>query len=293
LLFLPLMLIFGIMAKIKISSVHTLKIASPVWVDIEHVTERELTDIRSQLIRQIETSEQIADAVASAFVYAIELCPMANPSDIWQQVIYRGLLAKGFTDQQWKRISGFALERAFTTIYAPRLTPYNLRMRGLSGREAHDLFVGLDLTGQIKRDKLDRIVEVCRGDNCRLVSGLHIKASLAERIQDDVPASLALMRKGILSVMLTMDSKSFPPPHGNGINYGELGGRNWSDDKSRIKRQYVENDGQFDALISYNLRTPPSKENTPSGKKIYTISLTEEQPDVLVRMLKEKADTIS
>jgi hypothetical protein len=90
------------------------------------------------------------------------------------------------------------------------------------------------------------------------------------------------MEKGLLSLMLTMDVKSYPPPHGGSVNYGELGGRSAGVDKSRIKRTYVEDDGQFDALFSFNLRTPPSRGQTRSGKRIWTLSLTEPQPDDLV-----------
>ncbi len=107
----------------------------------------------------------------------------------------------------------------------------------------------------------------------------------AERIQDDVPASIAFMQRGLLSVALTMDAKSYPPPHGNCINYGELGGRSLSIEKERQKRAYVEVTGQFDGLFSFNLRTPKSPETTPSGKRIYEMSLYEEQPDQLTRFL--------
>lgn len=282
------------MVKIEVSSVHAHRSGESVWVELENVELRDLKEMKSVLAKRIKSERQVADAVANSFVHAVGLCPKANPSDIWQHVIYRELLRIGYSDQQWKRISGFALERALTTIYSPHLAQYGLRMRAVGGSEAKNLMAALELTGKVKNDKLDRIVEVSIEPDWKLIAGIHVKASLAERIQDDVPASLALMSKGVLSIMLTMDSKSFPPPHGNGINYGELGGRNWGDDieKDRIKRQYVEVDGQFDALISYNLRTPPSAENTPSGKKIYTISFAEPQPDILVKLLKERGDAL-
>jgi hypothetical protein len=79
-----------------------------------------------------------------------------------------------------------------------------------------------------------------------------------------------------------MDVKSFPPPHGDGVNHGELGGRNFDVEKARPKRAYIEEAGQFDALFSFNLRTPPSPATTSSGKRIYTLSLTESHPDELV-----------
>lgn len=258
------------------------------WVEIEQVSSQEVKEISKFLQDALKSAKAVSDAFAAAFVYATSLCPKGNPSDIWQHLIYRRVLDLGYSDQQWKRISGFALERALSIIYKPRLEPYGLKIRPLPKKEAFSIFSKLGFKGEIKADKVDGIIERKSNDIFTLFAGLHVKASLAERIQDDVPASLALMSKGILSIVLTMDSKSYPPPHGNGINYGELGGRSWTGleaDKSRIKRQYVEEDGQFDALFSYNLRTPPSPEKTPSGKRIFTLGLHDDQPDIFVQFL--------
>lgn len=53
----------------------------------------------------------MSDAVAQTFVHLVKSCPKANPSDLWQHVIYRHLLEKGWNDARWKRVSGFALEQ--------------------------------------------------------------------------------------------------------------------------------------------------------------------------------------
>jgi len=98
------------------------------------------------------------------------------------------------------------------------------------------------------------------------------------------------MDNGLSSIALTMDSKSYPPPHGECINYGELGGRSLGVEKERLKRGYVENAGQFSALFSFNLRTPPSPAATPSGRRIFVMSFAERQPDQLVRFLKTSWD---
>ena len=125
-------------------------------------------------------------------------------------------------------------------------------------------------------------------DEWRVFGAAHVKASIAERIQDDVPASRAFMDSGFVSIALTMDAKSYPPPHGDCVNYGELGGRSVGVDKERLKRNYIEQDGQFDGLFSFNLRTPSSPPDTPSGKRIYAMSLNEKQPDRLVGFLVDK-----
>ena len=72
------------------------------------------------------------------------------------------------------------------------------------------------------------------------------------------------------------------------MNYGELGGRSVGVAKERLKRSYVEDQGQFDGLFSFNLRTPPSPPETPSRKRIYAMSLSERQPDKLVRFLVDR-----
>ncbi len=159
-------------------------------------------------------------------------------------------------------------------------------MRILSAVEANTLLLELGIT-EAKASKVDLFLEGLREDTWRVFGAAHVKSSIAERIQDDVPASLAFMDRGLLSIALTMDAKSFPPPHGNCVNYGELGGRSLGVEKERLKRNYIEVAGQFDGLFSFNLRTPPSPPLTSSGKRIYAMSLHEGQPDQLVRFLME------
>lgn len=260
------------------------------WVVISGITDREVVTVREQLDGLLQQNNQVSTAVASAFVYATMLCPKANPSDLWHHVIYRHLLtAHGWSDQRWKRIAGFALERALVEIYEPRLLP-RIRMKALSDREANERLHRLGIH-EIRASKLDLFLEGYDGVEWITFGAAHVKTSIAERIQDDVPASQALMRKGLLSVVLTMDVKSFPPPHGDCINYGELGGRSQDIQKERLKRNYIEVAGQFDALFSFNLRTPPSPLRTASGKRIYTLSLNDEQPDEFVRFLITNWDT--
>jgi len=279
---------FPDMARIEVKSVQP-KVAS-VWVEIENITGGEIQRIYKTLDTLIDTEEQVSDAVAKALVFAAELAPKANPSDLWHHVIYRHLLDLGYNDARWKRISGFALERAFVNIYEPRLERHDLTLRIVKGPEATKALaqIGLD----VRATKVDLFAEDTDGITSTVVGAVHVKSSLAERIQDDVPASLAFMEHGLVSIVLTMDVKSFPPPHGDGVNYGELGGRSFEIDKARQKRDYVEKHGQFDGMFSYNLRTPSSRGKTPSGKRIYTLPLMEQQPDQLVRFLIERRDAI-
>lgn len=256
------------------------------WIEVENVTDQQVAEARARLDELLAGDGQISDAVATAYVELTTNAPKANPSDLWQHVIYRHLLEIGWSDQRWKRVSGFALERVFVNLYQPRLLPSRIRMHILSKNEANALIEKLGIK-DVQASKVDLFLEGQRGTEWLVFGAAHVKSSIAERIQDDVPASLAFMEKGLLSIALTMDMKSYPPPHGNCINYGELGGRSMEADKDkvRVKRNYIEVTGQFDAMFSYNLRTPPSPSQTQSGKRIFTLSLNDQQPDALVQIL--------
>ena len=258
------------------------------WVEIENVSDEQVAQARARLDELLTGDGQISDAVADAYVELTTNAPKANPSDLWQHVIYRHLLEIGWSDQRWKRVSGFALERVFVKLYQPRLLPSQIRMHILSKNEANELIGKLGIR-DIQASKVDLFIEGQVGTDWLVFGAAHVKSSIAERIQDDVPASLAFMEKGLISIAITMDMKSYPPPHGNCVNYGELGGRSMEDDKDkvRVKRNYIEVTGQFDAMFSYNLRTPPSPPQTQSGKRIFTLSLHDEQPDALVQMLSD------
>ena len=156
-----------------------------VWVEVEGVTDDEVTTIRNVLDRLLESDVQVSTAVAQALVAASRICQRANPSDLWQHVIYRHLLNMGWNDNRWKRVSGFALERALVAIYEPRLAPYGLRMQMLPAHEANRFLATLD--ADIKATKVDLFLERETADGWRIFGAAHVKASIAERIQDDVP----------------------------------------------------------------------------------------------------------
>jgi len=256
------------------------------WVKVEGITDAQVITARAKLDRLLKVEEQISTAVALAFVAVATMCPDANPSDLWQHVIYRHLLKKGWNDNKWKRVSGFALERALVALYEPRLAAHGLRIRILDAGEANAFLSTLGT--DVQSTKVDLFLEGEINDAWRIFGAVHVKSSIAERIQDDVPASRFFMENGLTSIMLTMDSKSYPPPHGDCINYGELGGRSLAIEKERLKRGYIENAGQFDGLFSFNLRTPPSPPKTLSDKRIYAMSFSEKQPDKLVQFIIER-----
>ena len=91
-----------------------------VWIKIEGITDKDYNKARLAFKCLINSEKQISDAVSKFFQLLVKTFPSANPSDLWQHVVYRQFLHFGNREQQWKRISGYALERVFTETYCPR-----------------------------------------------------------------------------------------------------------------------------------------------------------------------------
>lgn len=271
------------MVRIK---VYSYKRDKNVIVDVENVSDKNYELIRTNFILLLKEQKPY-ESISEAFVYGIELCPQANPSDIWQHIIYRTYIEQGNNEQSWKRASGQGFEVAFAKIYNPRFAVYGIRLVVLSKSTAIKALKEMRLFGKIEPSKMDIAIEGncdLQGNEWRIFGVIHGKTSLAERIKDDAPASRIIMEHGFVSVAATLDSKSFPPPHGDGINHGELGGRTIAAGikENQPKRNYFEKDGDFTNGYSYNLRTPSSPEITLSGSRIKTLSFSENQPDGFV-----------
>jgi hypothetical protein len=281
-----------IMAQVTIYSDNREK---SVVVDIDNVTDDDYEAIKKNFINLLQT-EKAFEAIASGFLFAVHLCPKANPSDLWQHIIYRTYIEQGRNGQSWKRASGHGFEVAFTRLYNPHLAKYGIRMAKLSTNTAVKALGKMGLNGKIAASKMDVIFEgyCTESDKWKIFGVAHFKASLAERIQDDAPASRVIMNHEFISVAITLDSKSYPPPFGNGINYGELGGRTSLAGirENQPKRDYFEKYGDFTNCYSYNLRTPASPSVTESGSRIKTLSFAEIQPDDFVKDISDTWEKI-
>ena len=143
----------------------------------------------------------------------------------------------------------------------------------------------MHLNANVGASKLDVALYLVNKKQKRIFGGVHVKASLAERVSDDIPASRAMMADGYFSPLWTLDVKSFPPPTGDLVNRGELGTPKAPSDK----RRYVENDGDFDNCYSGNGRSAPSEGDTKSGKRIVKIRLSQ-QPDDFAREVIVRAE---
>lgn len=259
--------------------------ATTVIIDLPGVSEiafaavGELID--SALARR---SVKNRDAIKDAFLTTLRTCPTANASDLWHHVVYRQYLQllnlhrPENPDQSWKRASGEALELAIEEIYTPILAENNIRIQMLIGKPKKlAALVAMGIEKTVGRDKLD--VALYIDDTDEIFGGVHIKASLAERICDDVPCSREMMTNGYFSPLWTLDVKSFPPPHPDPlVNRGELG----TPGVPSEKRKYVESHGSFDHLFTANARSVPSSENTNSGKRVIVIDMAN-QPDLFAQ----------
>lgn len=245
-----------------------------VEVQIEGIELEQYQRLSDFLGQALQREARAYVAVSAAMRQAVERCPMANPADLWVHLIYHQFRHRfNRSDQSWKRVSGQALEHLIASIYQPRLAQHEIVLRPSIRADAAAF--GLIRRG-LGSAKTDLILEGSHADELHRFGVIHCKASIAERLTDDVPVSRALMRNGIWSAIATMDAKMFPPPHGDGVVNGELGLT------ARDKRRYFEVAGQFSACFSFNLRTPPSQGQTRSGRRIHTLNFTGPQPDVLV-----------
>ena len=114
----------------------------------------------------------------------------------------------------------------------------------------------MGIADRVGDSKLDLVLYGLAGARRVLFGGVHSKASLAERVADDVPCSRAMMEAGYASVLWTFDAKDYPPR--DLTNRGELG----TPDSPTTKRELIERDGAFDAAFVYNTRATPSAPGT-------------------------------
>lgn len=213
------------------------------------------------------------DAVATAFLEAMEAWPDANPSDIWWFIIYRAYCDPfnhpaqfsrlDFT-QSWKRTGGWALEEVLVRHYGPYLREHGINLFIPTGTQKQRIIGDIDVGDRIEADKLDVALTGYLGDREEFFGVVHVKSSFAERRTDDVPMSTALVRAGYTSPLWTMDCKSIPNTHP--FNRGELGRVHG---RRSAKRRDIEDEGYFSGCFSYNQNTEASPDALPAERRVY------------------------
>lgn len=266
-----------------------------VEIDLSGVTDSAYKTVGRLLDKDLRRpTVKNRDAINKAFLYALRECPNANPSDLWHHVVYRQYCTILIRYrplnplQSWVRASGDALEMAVEHLYAPILAPHRIKIVALTSRpQRRRVLEEMGIGTEVGDSKLDiALYTELQVDHWQIFSGVHVKASLAERVSDDVPASRAMMGRGYFSPLWTLDVKSFPPPHGDLINRGELGRPTAPSEK----RKYIEEHGDFDGCYTANSRTVPSIVQTASRKRIYRLDLPT-QPDKFAQDVIARATT--
>ena len=240
--------------------------------------ETKLSDLFAGL-NQSGTSVKNRDVIADALEIAFRLMPDLNPSDAYHHVVYRLYLREHYrskAEQSWVRAGGEGLALFIKNHYAPILGPSGILIVPLFDDRNRQVEVlkQMGIHGTVSNSKLDVALYGTSGGESVLFGGMHVKASLAERVSDDVHCSEAMMRQGFMSLLFTFDAKSFPPPNGDLVNRGEFG----TPDEPSDKRQCIEKHGSFDACFSYNLRTIPTPHTTKTKSVIYTSRFGAEDP---------------
>jgi len=248
-----------------------------VVIELDQVNEGAYVEVGATLSRILaDPQAKNRLAIKTAFLDVLRACPSANASDLWHHVVYRQycqilpLHRHQDPGQSWVRASGDALESVLEDVYRPALNAVGIEIIALISRaDKTDALAEMGLTESVGNSKLDVALYIQENGVRTIFGGVHVKASLAERVSDDVPASRAMMERGFWSPLWTLDVKSFPPPNGDLINRGELGSSTMPSDK----RRYVEYHGAFDNCYTANSRSKPSVGETPSGKQVLSISL--------------------
>ena len=240
-------------------------------------TQSEFDEVLSVLRCGLASGESRSDAVARAFLRAVQTWPDANASDLWTFLINRAYCdrsnhpeanARLNLEQSWKRTSGWALERVLLAHYGPFLLENGISAMPGSKSQKAALLGGIE-DSRINPDKADILFTYDYMGERRLLGVVHVKASIAERRTDDVPMSQALLASDYLSVFWTMDSKSFPGVCP--VNYGEFGDA--SGNPLSDKRRDFEEHGYFSACFSYNRNTMPT-EGTAAAARIFVCDFT-------------------
>ena len=254
-------------------------------VELPGLTDKDYEAARSGLTADLARPEgevKNREAICSAFLNLVRRSPAANPSDLWHHVVYRlycEILPKTRNQnpsQSWVRASGDALELFLERWYGSVLLPHGITIAALIGRaQKRATLVSFGISKVVGDSKLDvALARIIAKDQRTPFGGVHVKASLAERVSGDIPCSRALQKNGYLSPLWTLDVKSFPPPHGDLVNRGELG----THASPSEKRKYVEVHGDFDHCYTANTRSIASSPKTKSGKRVIVRDLAH-QPD--------------
>jgi transcriptional regulator with XRE-family HTH domain len=127
---------------------------------------KELRNGLAKLVSENEDQSEAlkTEAVAQAFIKAVNFWPSANPSDIWWFIIYRAYCdpfnhpakySRLSFEQSWKRTGGWALEEILVRHYGPALLKKGIRLFIASTDERVRLLEQANVSDRLEADKAD------------------------------------------------------------------------------------------------------------------------------------------
>lgn len=159
-----------------------------VQIDLTSVPEEAYQEVAALLDIQLGNAKiKNREAISAAFLYALRLCPDANASDLWHQVVYRlycAILPRHRPQdpkQSWVRASGDALEMMLEQWYSPILAPLGIRIKMLIGAaDRRRALAEMGIAEKVGAAKLDMALHLDAGQHRWVIfGGVHVKASLS------------------------------------------------------------------------------------------------------------------
>lgn len=218
------------------------------------------------------------EAVVYAYMRLVKHWPRANPSDIWWFIMSRlysdpyfhpATEAHRDFGQSWKRTAGWALEKIVVDHYRDFLAKHKIEIGIYSRSEKEKLLKEMKLNYHVEANKADVLLLNVAGFKRSCFGVAHVKASIAERRQNDQNFSEALLSKNFFSPFVTMDCKSSPSTRP--INKGEFGitiNANGTDSRSD-KRKEFEDEGYYSGCYSFNGNTIPTPDGQMATSRIF------------------------
>jgi transcriptional regulator with XRE-family HTH domain len=249
-------------------------------VTIPNATLADLNTVVGKLRDELAIGRS-SEAIARAFLTAVQKWPHSNPSDLWYFLIahayqddYNHSASEAGREwsQSWKRASGWALEAVVVRHYGQQLEKHGIQLEMPPPERRIALLRQMGIQNPKEMEAKADVIAIGRpadGGEEQPFGVVHIKASFAERRTDDVPLSQELIAKGFASPFVTMDCKASPGPEP--VNRGELGPTQGGTKQVSAKRFDIERDNKFDACFSYNKNTKPTPAGQAAPARIYVL----------------------
>ena len=237
-------------------------------------------------------SHRKAVGVATGFRGLVEALPTVNPAEIWGLIVQRlytipyswypaNLSQGGDLSQSWKRSAGWALEEVVVRRYSAALLLHGITISKETSDiqefsrhlEINESKPDVVLYSEMEQDEI--IVK-------NWIGALAVKASVAERRDDDVPWAAEVMNAGLIVPYVTMDVKSYP---GRAPSVDGEYKANWNgvgEDGRNAKRSDVEDNGVFSGVFSFNRNTIPTHSRyVQPGNRIFSINWSNQNDELL------------